>query len=208
MKAPVSRRGSTSSDRMTYLFSLHVAWELMITKKQFQEAQRRAANQLLEAGIVLTKNEKESIEVADFGLGDLEHFGLEIVVYVNTDRCCAKELVLFPFQTCPEHLHPDIGDNLGKEETFRCRRGRLHLYVPGPKTEQPHAKIPASKLKYFTVWNEIVLDPGEQFTLPPKTLHWFQAGNKGAIVSEFSSKSVDEKDQFTDPEIERTTIVS
>src|SRR6185437_11532858 len=46
------------------------------------------------------------------------------------ERCCAKELVLFPGQTCPEHRHPPLGpDKPGKEETFRCRWGTVYLYV-------------------------------------------------------------------------------
>jgi D-lyxose ketol-isomerase len=68
----------------------------MITTKQMQEAQARACAYFEKAGIVLKQEEKENIEVADFGLGDLYRTGLEIVTYVNTDRCCAKELVLFP----------------------------------------------------------------------------------------------------------------
>jgi D-lyxose ketol-isomerase len=51
--------------------------------------------------------------------------------------------------------------------------------------------------------DEIVLQPGEQFTIPPNTLHWFQAGDDGAIVSEFSTRSTDEHDVFTDPRIIR-----
>jgi D-lyxose ketol-isomerase len=52
----------------------------------------------------------------------------------------------------------------------------------------------------YTVWHEIVLDPGAQHTIPPGTLHWFQAGPDGAVVSEFSTESRDELDVFTDPE--------
>jgi D-lyxose ketol-isomerase len=48
-----------------------------------------------------------------------------------------------------------------------------------------------------------VLRPGEQYTLKPDTLHWFQAGDRGAVVSEFSSASIDELDVFTDPNIKR-----
>src|SRR4029450_1989342 len=66
-------------------------------------ARGRAPAMLAEAGIVLTPVERETIEVADFGLGDLERYGLQIVVYVNTERVCAKELVLFPGAACPEH---------------------------------------------------------------------------------------------------------
>ena len=58
------------------------------------------------------------------------------------------------------------------------------------------------------MWHEIVLDPGEQHTIPPGTLHWFQAGPEGAVVSEFSTESRDELDIFTDPEIGRATVVA
>jgi len=50
---------------------------------------------------------------------------------------------------------------------------------------------------------EMVLGPGEQFTIPPDTLHWFRAGDEDAIVSEFSTRSRDESDVFTDPRIRR-----
>ena len=138
---------------------------------------------LADAGIVLTPREREQIEIADFGLGRLGEVGLQIVVYVNTERVCAKELVLFPYQLCPEHRHPPVDGEPGKEETFRVRTGLVHLHVEGH--------------------DEIVLRPGEQFTIPPDTLHWFQAGDEGAIVSEFSTRSRDESDVFTDPRIVR-----
>ena len=126
------------------------------------EARERAAAMLAEAGIALTPVEREAIEAADFGLGDLERWGLQIVVYVNTDRVCAKELVMFPGQECPEHRHPPVdGDG------------------------------------------EVVLGPGEQHTIPPDTLHRFRAGDEGAIVSEFSTRSRDESDVFTDPRVRR-----
>jgi D-lyxose ketol-isomerase len=138
---------------------------------------------LADAGIVLTPAERAAIEIADFGLGRLEEIGLQIVVYVNTERVCAKELVLFPGQACPEHRHPPVEGQPGKEETFRCRRGTVHLRVADE--------------------NEIVLQPGDQFTIPPDTLHSFHAGEEGAIVSEFSTRSRDESDVFSDPRIVR-----
>ncbi|MGI6706380.1 MAG: D-lyxose/D-mannose family sugar isomerase [Clostridia bacterium] len=179
----------------------------MITRSQLKDAQKKALEYFGKAGIVLTEDEKQNIEVADFGLGDLETTGLELVTYVNTERCCAKELVLFPGQTCPEHRHPPVGNYPGKEETFRCRWGEVYLYVPGKKVDKPQAVIPKGKEAYYTVWNEIVLRPGQQYTLKPNTLHWFQAGPQGAVVSEFSTKSIDEADVFTDPNIERITVI-
>lgn len=175
----------------------------MITKEQFDQSRKRTLEYFQKAGIILTQDEINRIEIADFGLGRLEELGLELLTYVNTDRVCAKELVLFPNQICPEHIHPPVDDSPGKEETFRCRWGKVYLYVPGEKTVAPYGNPPENKQKYFTVWKEITLSPGEQYTLLPDTFHWFQAGQEGAIVSEFSTKSVDEKDIFTDPDINR-----
>lgn len=179
----------------------------MLTRAEIAAAQKRAARALAEAGIVLTKAERDAIEVADFGLSRLEEIGLQLVVYVNTERVCAKELVLSPRQTCPEHRHPPHEGSPGKEETFRCRRGVVYLYTEGEPTPTPSCRPPASGGGFFTVWHEIVLRPGEQYTIPPDTLHWFQAGDEGAIVSEFSTTSTDELDVFTDPRIARATVV-
>lgn len=175
----------------------------MLTQNEVQQARERAARMLDEAGIALTDAERAELEIADFGLEDLERTGLQLVVYENNDRYCAKELVLFPRQTCPEHRHPPVGDDPGKRETFRCRRGTVWLYVEGEPAARPKAQPPAGDEAYYTVFHEIELRPGDQYTIPPNTLHWFQAGDEGAIVTEFSSTSRDELDVFTDPRIRR-----
>ena len=90
-------------------------------------------------------------------------------------------------------------------ETFRCRRGKVFLYVPGNPTTPIQAVIPAGSEDYYTVFQEIELNPGDQYTIPGDTLHWFQGGPEGAIVSEFSSPSDDASDIFTDPNIKRIT---
>jgi D-lyxose ketol-isomerase len=158
----------------------------VISRDEYERAQRYAAEQLDAAGIVLTAEERAAIEVADFGLGRLSEIGLQLLVYVNTDRYCAKELVLAPGQLCPEHRHPPFDGTPGKEETFRVRRGSVELCVDGELLE---------------------LDEGAQHTIPPDTLHWFRAGPDGAVVSEFSSTSRDELDIFTDPAITRAPAV-
>jgi D-lyxose ketol-isomerase len=147
------------------------------------EARVRAADALERAGVVLRNDERDSIEVTDFGLGRLEEIGLQLLVYVNSERVCAKELVLFPRQACPEHRHPPVGDDPGKEETFRCRAGEVELSVEG-----------RGRVRLF---------PGQQLTIPPDTLHSFRAGPSGAVVTEFSTRSRDELDVFTDPRIVR-----
>jgi D-lyxose ketol-isomerase len=159
----------------------------VITREELAQARAYAAERLAAAGIVLTDSERQAIEVADFGLSRLREVGLMLVVYVNTDRYCAKELVLYPGQECPEHRHPPFDGTPGKEETFRCRAGLVHLRVGG---------------------EELVLEAGDQHTIPPDTLHSFRAGRDGAVVSEFSSTSRDELDVFTDPAVRRSTVVA
>jgi D-lyxose ketol-isomerase len=159
----------------------------MITAAEQHDAQAYAADRLAAAGIVLTSEERGQIEVADFGLGRLREIGLLLLVYVNTDRYCAKELVLYPGQLCPEHRHPPFGGGPGKEETFRVRAGEVTLWVGDEKLE---------------------LGPGEQHTIQPNTLHRFWAGPDGAVVTEFSSASRDDLDVFTDPAIMRAPEVA
>ena len=171
-------------------------------KKTTYEAQVKKALELYEkAGIILNEDEKKRIEVVDFGLDIVERMGLQILTYVNTERVCAKEMVLIPYQTCAEHMHVPTNGQDGKEETFRCRYGKVYLYVSGEgKREDIQARIPESDVSVF---HEVVLHPGEQYTIMPETWHWFQAGPEGAVISEFSTRSTDETDVFTDPRLVR-----
>ncbi len=173
-------------------------------RSEIRRAQQRALEYFDKAGIVLTDEERTRVEVADFGLGDLDLQGLEILTYVNTERCCAKELVLFPGQTCPEHHHPPVAGEPGKEETFRCRWGEVFLYVDGPPSESISVDPPT---KWCRVRKEIILRPGDQYTLVPGTKHWFKAGPDGAVVSEFSTRSRDDSDIFTDPGVVREPLI-
>jgi D-lyxose ketol-isomerase len=175
----------------------------MTERGQIEDARTRAAKMLERAGIAVTPAEIAALEVAELGLGELERTGLELIIYANTDRYCAKEIILFPRQTCPEHRHPAVGGAPGKMETFRCRWGKVWLYVQGDPAPAPKARVPEGSESYYTVFHEIELNPGDQHTVPPDTLHWFQSGDDGAIISEFSSTSRDELDIFTDPRIQR-----
>ncbi len=172
----------------------------MISKEQYNWAVEKTLEYFDKANIAISDEEKLKIEVADFGLNDLLNTGLEILTYVNTDRCCAKELILFPNQTCPEHRHPEINGREGKEETFRCRYGKVYLYVEGTPTKNLKVMPPEGT---YTVFHEIELSAGQQYTLFPDTKHWFKAGEEGAVVSEFSTKSMDEADIFSDARIIR-----
>lgn len=174
-----------------------------MTREVFENARARFLKMMEDAHIALTADEKANVEVADFGLGELERTGLELVVYINTPRCCAKEMTLFPGQTCPEHLHPTLNGVPGKQETFRCRKGRCYLYIDGKPAANPKVRPPKGDEKWYTVSHEIVLEAGEQYTIMPDTRHWFQGGEEGCVVSEFSTASHDETDVFTDTRIVR-----
>lgn len=176
----------------------------MLNKQDYERCRTEAQKYFARAGIAVTEREWQAFQVAEYNLGCVDTIGLELIEYVNTARCCAKELVLFPGQTCPEHRHPPVLGEPGKEETFRCRAGEVYLYVEGePNCDEAtmRAALPAGREQYFTCRHEVVLHPGEQYTIHPNTLHWFQSGAEGCIVSEFSTTSRDEYDIYTDPDI-------
>lgn len=157
-------------------------------KTDVEKYQKAALEYFEKAHIILTEEEKNRIEIADLGLNQFEHTGLAILTYVNTERVCAKEMVLLPYQICPEHMHPTFGNTLGKEETFRCRYGTISLHITDDVTKEKKV---------------LDLNPGNQYTLIPNTFHWFQAGSEGAVVSEFSTQSTDHLDVFTNHAIVR-----
>lgn len=172
-------------------------------QEKYSEMEKRAREFFRKAGIVV--REDEAVEVSDFGLDNVEEIGLQLTVYINTQRVCAKEMVLFPYQTCPEHMHVESYGMPGKEETFRCRYGKVYLYVAGEGSRDSiQGKLPPMET---SVYHEVVLNPGEQYTIMPDTLHWFQAGPEGAVISEFSTMSTDETDVFTDKRLVRATVI-
>jgi len=178
----------------------------MITKKQKREAQQRAAAMMRSAGILLLDDEIEKIEVVDFGLSQLETEGVQVFTMVNTDRLAAKVLVLFPNQTEPEHWHPQVGSDPGKQETVRHIWGDLRFYVEGEDNMQEGFLVPG-KEEVYMLRNELILMPGDQLTFEPYEKHWFQAGESGAVLYSFSTTVRDGLDGFTDPAIQRTTVV-
>lgn len=174
-------------------------------KETAAQMRQKAAEIFAKTHIVITPEEAQRVEIVDLGLDEIEKTGLLILVYENNSLYCAKEMAMLPYQTCPEHIHaplPAVGYS-GKQETFRCRWGQVTLYVEGEPVPHPKCQPPKGSEAYYTVWHEISLAPGEQYTIRPNTKHWFQAGPEGAVVSEFSTPSHDEYDLFTDPRIRR-----
>lgn len=178
----------------------------MITQKTFIEIQRKAAALIDKAGLLFTAEEKSKIDVADFGLSNVYKEGIQILTFFETDRIAGKLLILLPEQTEPEHWHPAIGENPGKQEIVRSLWGELRFYIPGKKNIRV-GFIPENQENYYTVFHEIIMKPGDQLVLEPGTKHWFQAGPEGALLFSFSTTVCDIKDGFTDPKIVRTTVI-
>ena len=179
----------------------------MITRQQFSLAQQRGMDLLRRCGVFIKDEEFGMIDVADFGLGDLEHFGAQILTLVNTEQIAVKLIAMTPFQILPEHWHPKIGEYQGKEEILRVAWGQLLMYSPGEPTPQPRARVPADRKKYFSHCHQTIMLPGDQIHFAPGVPHWFQGGPEGAVVWSFSTKVLDLQDEFTDPEIQRQTII-
>jgi D-lyxose ketol-isomerase len=178
----------------------------MLTKAEFAAAQSRAASILRKSGIPITDKALEKVEVADFGLSRLDTEGAQILTLIATDRIAVKLIVMFPNQTIPEHWHPRVGDDPGKEETVRVVSGTIRFYIPGAESIR-EGFVPDGKEDAYSVRHELILKPGEQITLEPGTKHWFQAGHESAVMFSFSTVARDVLDCFTDPKIERITRI-
>jgi D-lyxose ketol-isomerase len=178
----------------------------MITRAEQKMARERAAQMIAQAGIRISEEEKNKIDVVDFGLSHLEIEGVQVLTLVQTDRISVKVLALFPNQTEPEHWHPPVGNDPGKEETIRVVAGTVYFYVEGENTFNEGFLV-KGKEKYYTLKHEIVLKPGDQITFQPGEKHWFQARDDGAVMYSFSSVARDALDQFTDPGIVRIVRV-
>ena len=178
----------------------------MLTKAECAAAQSRAASLIRESGIYITDKEVEMVEVADFGLSRLDMEGAQILTLVATDRIAVKIIVLFPSQTIPEHWHPRVGEDPGKEETVRVVSGTVRFYIPGDESMR-EGFVPAGQEDAYTVRHELILKPGDQITLQPGTKHWFEGGEEGAVMYSFSTVARDVLDGFTDPHIERVTRI-
>jgi D-lyxose ketol-isomerase len=179
----------------------------MITQSEVNQIRVEAAAILVRVGIAVTQTEIDRMEVADFGLSEIRQSGAQIVTLVDTPQIAAKLLIMLPFQTEPEHIHPKIDAYAGKEETIRCEGGKLYLYGPGEATVNPQGNPPKHRQSTYTVWHEYVLKPGDQITFPPNTPHWFQGGPEGCVIWSFSTKVIDKEDHFTDPNVQRETII-
>ena len=160
----------------------------MIKRNEYTRVQRQAAAMIREAGIQLTDAEAQRIDVVDFGLSRVAIEGVQVFTFFATERISAKVLVMLPHQTEPEHWHPPVGSDPGKEEIIRVISGTVHFYIPG-EGGMKAGWIPAGKEAVYTCRHEIIMKPCDQLILPPGTKHWFQAPASGLMPYSRSTTS-------------------
>lgn len=173
----------------------------MLSEYQKKEIRKKALIMFKKAHIPLTQEEKNRIQIVDYQTIDFYIIGAVMLTVINTERYGGRYILFFPGQSCAQHWHPDVGGIAGKEETFRLLWGNLYAYSKGQSDFEIHAKIPEGKEGFYTCRKEVEMNPGDQFTTSLHSQHWFQAGEKGAIGLEVSSRIRDEYDQASDPDL-------
>lgn len=163
-----------------------------------ETVKQEAAALLKKTGFPLTDEEWAKLEVNDFGLGDVRKEGFAFIDILRSPRVRITLLILLPNQTLPQHVHPAYKDEHGKEETFRVLVGQAKIFIKGEENN-PDILIPAGKEEYYTARHEIVLNPGEQYSVQPQGEHWFQGGDEGGVGIIFQNRVDETKNMFYDP---------
>lgn len=159
------------------------------------------------SGLAMTPEECNQLEVNDFGLGDIRKEGFSFVDILRTKRLRITVLILLPNQSLPQHVHPPYEEEIGKEETIRVLFGQTRVYLGKPGEPENQIEIPPGKEKYYTAKHEVVLSPGEQYTIDPSTNHWFQGGAEGAVNICFQNRVDETRNIFFDPNSEGCLIM-
>ena len=178
----------------------------MITRTQERELSARAREILKKMAFPLAPSELDHIAVADFGLSMPEQEGAQILTLFATERISAKLIVLLPGQILPEHWHPPVGADPGKEEILRGYWGDV-MYFDEGAANLDQGEFPPDKADCYTCRSRRDLSPGDQVIIPPGRKHWMKGGPEGGCVISFSTCVRDILDQFTDRDIVRTTKI-
>ena len=168
----------------------------VLTAKTIQEEYLNLFNR---SGFPVTDAEWEALEISDFGLGNLRSEGFAFIDILRSPRLRITMIALLPNQTLPQHVHPPYEDEPGKEETLRVLSGQTKVYIRGEATTSGML-IPEGKAPFYTARQEIRLNPGEQYTVPPGIEHWFQGGQEGSVNICFQNRVDETKNRFWDPQ--------
>ena len=170
-----------------------------------EDLKKQARDLLAKSGFKLTSAELDRLAVNDFGLSNLPTEGFAFIDLLRSDFVRITLMILLPGQTLPQHKHPPYDEIKGKEESVRVLFGQFKVYVEGDE-DRSGLLIPPGKERFYTARKEIVLELNEQFSVPPDTFHWFQAGPEGAVVMAFQNRVNEDNNIFTDTESEGCPI--
>ena len=169
----------------------------VMSTTQLQSVVQQVKDLINKSGLVLSGAEWRELTVNDFGLGDIYTEGFAFVDILRTERLRITVIVLLPYQTLPQHLHPPYKGERGKEETLRVLYGHSKVYVEG--TPARNINIPPGKDELYTARHEIALNAGEQYTVQPGVKHWFQGGPHGSVNMTYQNRVDETMNIFDDP---------
>jgi D-lyxose ketol-isomerase len=164
-----------------------------------ETVRREYVDLLRSSGFPVTDAEWAALGISDFGLGNLLSEGFAFIDILRSTRLRITVIVLLPNQTLPQHVHPSYEGEQGKEETIRVLSGQTRVYIKG-RAIRSDLLIPAGKEPFYTARQEICLNPGQQYTVPPGIEHWFQGGPEGSVNICFQNRVDETKNLFWDPQ--------
>lgn len=148
------------------------------------------------------ENTRESLWVADYGLGEFTTLGLAAHMFMNNedDRYMLMDLFLVPGQMLPEHWHLATDKNPAKREGWLVRCGLSNIVGIGEETPGIKAMIPKSQKKHVTTFHSVAATPGTFVPLAEvESRHWQLAGPNGAIITEVANVHDDKGVRHTCP---------
>ena len=134
-------------------------------------------------------------DITDFGLGELNRFGLVLINLAEEPEYCEKLMYARKGQTTPLHTHRQ------KKEDIICRQGRLALELWADLPESTESgtafDVQVNGETHRHKSGEILsIAAGERITLTPGIYHAFWPETEDCIIGEVSTANDDTNDNF------------
>lgn len=133
-------------------------------------------------------------DVTDFGLGDMEKWGLVLLNLAEEPEYCEKLMYAKEGMVTPAHYHKR------KKEDIICRWGVLGIQVwsgdPVDTSGEPFSLKINGEIKEVLSGDMHALEAGERVTLEPGAHHEFSPASPEVILGEVSTANDDRNDNF------------
>ncbi len=146
----------------------------------------------------------ENFWVTDFGLGKFTEIGMGGIFWLNLkeENYFAHEIYLLPGQSIPEHRHMATPNAAAKRESWHVRHGWVRLFAEGESTPGVEEWIPSTHQQCIQSKAMSRLMAGEVAHMGgPEQWHFMQAGDQGAVVTEYATYHDGDGLQFTHPKV-------